>query len=575
MRGLLKLSELPYFEKWIILGFIIGIFIGLSAIAFDFLYRLFYTIFLIDILHLSLPKPLNPTFSYTVNPLLILVVTFGGLISGLLTMLSPEASGGGVDFAIKAYHNRGKIRKRVAFIELFSSSILLGTGGSAGDLGPMGLIGASIASLITEVLGLTPEDIRKAIAIGIGSGIGVIFKAPIGGALLSAEILYRRDFESEVILPSMISSATAYSIYGLYSGFQPIFGIYPYTFSPLRLPLYAILGILIGLTTILFVRIYHEISNMFRKMKVPQYVKTTLGSFLSSILLLFLPELIGTGYGWDYILEAGKINEINTYGIPLLLFLLLIAVAKMISSSFTIGSGGSGGIEAPSFEIGALIGAIVGIIFHNLFPSIVPFIAPFVIIGMLALFGAGAKAPISVMIIVTEMTYSLQLLPGEMVAVAIAYVISGKHTLYPSQFPTRKESPVHRSEYEIPVMLKVKIRQCKLQDVKINPDEKVEKVIELMKEYGLTSMPVVDKNSTFIGIVFYQSIEGKEGRIGDYVIRGVPTVSLNSNLEDAWEVIARTRSSYVIVTEGEKFIGIVSLEEMLKCYEKRIKRKKE
>ena len=124
------------------------------------------------------------------------------------------------------------MRKRVAFVELFTSTIILGSGGSAVDLGPMGLIAESLASTIAQLFDLTPEDMRRAVAVGISSGVGAIFKAPIGGALLSAEILYRRDLESDVILPSMISSAIAYSIYGSYVGFQPMFGLYPFQYHP-------------------------------------------------------------------------------------------------------------------------------------------------------------------------------------------------------------------------------------------------------------------------------------------------------------------------------------------------------
>jgi len=574
----MKLSSWPYFEKWIFLGFIIGILIGVFSISFTLLLNFLETIFLKDILQTTIPKPLgeggNLNYTFVSGRFIFfpLIVGLGGLISGILIYkLSPETAGGGVDFAIESYHKlQGKIRKRVPFVELFSSTIILGSGGSAGDLGPMGLIGGGLGSVISQYFGLTPEDTRKAVAVGIGAGVGSIFKAPIGGALLAAEILYRRDLEPDVILPSMIASATAYSIYGSVVGFEPLFGIYPFHFSPLRLPLYALLGIIIGILSILFVKIYSSISFLFKKMKIKSMFKPAIGGLITGGLILIFPEVIGTGYGWDDILEFGNFSSIKTYGIPIIIFLFILAIAKMVSSSFTIGSGGSGGIEAPAFEIGAFIGAGVGMIFHNLLPSLVPYVAPFVVIGMLTMFGGPAKAPISVMIIITEMTSSLQLLPGEMIAVALAYVINGKYTLYPAQYPTRKDSPAHKSEYEIPVMLGIKINECPLTELKVYSTDDIKEVSKKMEEEGYLSLPVVDRNNTFIGIIYYRDIVDKKGEVINYTIRGVPYLSPNANLEDAWEVISRTKSRWVAVVENGKLKGVVTVESLLDRYEKEV-----
>ncbi|BCS91172.1 MAG: chloride channel protein [Candidatus Micrarchaeota archaeon] len=573
-----RLRSLPYFEKWIILGFIIGVGIGIFAILFTFIYEVFKSLFLTYILHISLPQPFNPEFSYTYNLFIPLVVGLGGLIAGIIVYtLAPEAAGGGIDYAVYAYHNIGKIRKRVSIIDLISSTIILGSGGSAGDLGPMGLIGASVASFLTEILHLSPEDIRKAIAIGIGSGVAAIFKAPIGGALLSAEILYRRDFEPEVILPSIIASAIAYSIYGFYAGFEPFLGVYTYTFSPLQLPFYALFGIVIGILSIVFVKIYSSITTLFKKTKLPNFVKPAIGGLLAGIPMIILPEIIGTGYGWDYILYKGNFSVINTFGIPLILFLFLLAIVKMISSSLTIGSGGSGGIEAPAFEIGALIGASYGEIFHILFPAIIPTVAPFVIIGLLTMFGAPAKTPVSVIIIVTEMTASLQLLPGEMIAVVIAYVITGRYSLYPSQYPTRKDSPADKVEYEVPIMEKLKVKDCKIDNIKIFINNTLEEAIKLMSENNLASLPVIDSNNSFIGILYLRDIENKKrsDKISKYVTLGSPYVSYSSSLEHALEVLGRNKSRWIPVVENNKLQGILTIDSIFEAYERETGRIKE
>ncbi|BDC17985.1 chloride channel protein [Acidianus sp. HS-5] len=572
---MLSLGKLPYFEKWILLGVLIGISVGVFSIAFTVLLNLFQFLFIHEILHVEYPKPLGEGGKLIIPPfhpnlLIPGIVGLGGLIAGILIYrISPETAGGGLDFAITTYHKlQGKIRKRVAFVELFTSTIILGSGGSAGDLGPMGLIGGSLGSTIAQLLDLTPEDMRKAVAVGIGAGIGAIFKAPIGGALLSAEILYRRDLEPDVILPSMVSAAIAYSIYGSYVGFQPLFGTYPFCFSPLRLPFYALFGVIIGVLSIFFVTLYSSIASAFKRLKIRSELKPAIGGILVGLLVLLFPEVLGTGYGWDNLLEFGVIPSL-----PLpCAFLLLIAIVKMISSSLTIGSGGSGGIEAPAFEIGAFLGSSYGLITHNLFPTIVPVIAPFVVIGMLTMFGAAAKAPLSVMIIITEMTSSLQLLPGEMIAVAIAYAISGKYSLYPSQYPTRRDSPAHRSEYEIPVMEEIRIKEVPLTELKIKENDDITLAKKMMEEEGYLSLPVVDNEGNFVGAIFYRDIVNKQGKVRDYAVRGVPYVTPSANIEHAWEIITRTKSRWVAVVDKGKLLGVVTLDDLFIVYEKELRK---
>jgi len=169
-------------------------------------------------LGIILPSPLgeggNLSFTITTRYILIPIsTTIGGLISGLLVYkFAPEAEGHGTDAAIDAYHNKqGKVRGIVIPIKVLASAITIGSGGSAGREGPTAQISSGLGSIIAELLHLNPEDRRRAVAVGIGAGIGTIFKAPIGGAILGAEILYKRDIEPEIIYPSLIVSAVTNS----------------------------------------------------------------------------------------------------------------------------------------------------------------------------------------------------------------------------------------------------------------------------------------------------------------------------------------------------------------------------
>ncbi|MEM0294528.1 MAG: chloride channel protein [Saccharolobus sp.] len=570
------ISSLSYFEKWFILGIILGIIAGLAATVFYELLHVFEYIFIFRFINMSYPRPLGEggTLDFVFHPgnyLLIPVsTTIGGLISGIIVYtLAPEAEGHGTDAAIKAYHYfQGKIRWIVVPVKIIASAITIGSGGSAGREGPTAQFSAGIGSIVADLLHLSPDDRRKAVAVGIGAGIGTIFKTPIGGAILAAEILYRRDIEPEIIYPAIIASAIGYTIFGSIFGFTPVFGYYSGTFNPLRLPLYAALGLIAGLFAILYPKVFYSINRLFKKISIPNHVKPAIGGAIAGLIALLAPEILATGYGWINLVEFEKFNALYSPILPVLVLIVALPFLKIIATSFTVGSGGSGGVFAPGLFIGAYVGASVGLLFHYFFPNLVPTIAPFVIIGMMSFFAGAGKVPLSVIIMVTEMTSSLQLLPGAMIAVAISYLVSGNNTIYISQLPTRRDSPAHKSEYEIPIMEKIRVSECKLRDIKVYIDDEVSKAIELLNENNFMSLPVVDYNNKFLGIVYLRDLEKARSNdtIVKYLTRGSPYVTPSSTLEQALEIMSRNKARWVSVVDNDKFLGVLTIESLLEAY---------
>ncbi|QGA69623.1 chloride channel protein [Sulfolobus sp. E11-6] len=576
----MNLSSLPYFEKWFILGIILGVVAGFAAITFYLLLHLFEEIFLFNFIGMSYPRPLGEggTLNFVFHPgnyLLIPISTaIGGLISGIIVYtFAPEAEGHGTDAAIKSYHYlQGKVRWIVIPVKIIASAITIGSGGSAGREGPTAQFSAGVGSVIADLLHLSPEDRRRAVAVGIGAGIGTIFKTPIGGAILAAEILYRRDLEPEVIYPALVASAIGYTIFGSIFGFTPVFGYYTGTFNPLRLPMYAVLGLVSGLMAILYPKTFYGINSLFKKLRIPNHVKPAIGGLITGLIGLLAPEILGTGYGWINLVEYEKFFTLYSPLIPPIILIIILPFLKIISTSFSIGSGGSGGVFAPGLFIGAYLGASIGLLFHYLFPTIVPNIAPFVIIGMMSFFAGAGKVPLSVLIMVTEMTSSLQLLPGAMIAVAISYLVSGNNTIYVSQLPTRRDSPAHKAEYETPLMHTVRIEKCELKDIKVYVDEKVGKAIQIMLENSFMSLPVVNYDNRFLGVVYLKDLErvNPEDSIGKYVTRGSPSVSLTSTLEHALEVMATNKTRWVAVVDNGKFLGIVTYDSIIDAYKREL-----
>ena len=242
--------------------------------------------------------------------LIPLVTTVGGLCSGILVYgLAPEAEGHGTDAAIDAFHNKkGEIRSRIPLVKVVASAITIGSGGSAGREGPTAQMGAGFGSFLSKRFNLSVHDRRIAVAVGIGAGIGSIFKAPFGGAIMSAEILYMQDFEVETLLPAFIASTVGYSIFASYAGWTPIFGnLNLGAFNnPIVLPFYAVLGIICGLVGIVYVKGFYGTRALFQRLRIPRFLKPALGGLLVGIIGMFLPQVLGMGYGWLQILMSGN-----------------------------------------------------------------------------------------------------------------------------------------------------------------------------------------------------------------------------------------------------------------------------
>src|SRR5208337_243425 len=326
--------------------------------------------------------------------LLLPILCFGSLLTGILvTKYAPEAEGHGTDSAIKAFHSDGRIRRRIPVLKAVTAILTISTGGSAGREGPAAQISAGFGSLVADILGLSPRERRIALTTGIGAGIGTIFKAPLGGAVLAAEVLYTRDFESEAIIPAFLASVIGYAIFGLFEGYEPIFSLGPLSWTVWQIPLFLLLGVLCAAFGLLFIFVYYWSCDgfiaLFKRHNLPQYLKPVFGALILGgmviALALISPEAemlglasMGTSYGFDQLL---------IYSMVPLAVVLLLPFVKILATSLTLGSGGSGGVFAPGLTIGAAVGAALGIILHLFFPMYVPVetIPVFVVVGMISL----------------------------------------------------------------------------------------------------------------------------------------------------------------------------------------------
>ena len=570
--------ELSYLRKWVPIAILIGTISGVGSILFYEAINLTSTYLLGGVTGFFAPSPIGEGGSLvSVTPMFYLipiVTTVGGLCSGILVYgLAPEAEGHGTDAAIDAFHNKkGEIRSRIPLVKLVASALTIGSGGSAGREGPTAQIGAGFGSFLGRKLRLSLHDRRIAVAIGIGSGIGSIFKAPFGGAIMSTEILYMGDFEVEALLPAFIASTVGYSIFALFAGWTPLFGYMNQTAfnDPIDLPLYAILGLVCGLVGIVYIRGFYGARTLFERLRIPRFLKPAVGGFAVGVIGMFLPQVLGTGYGWLQIAMEGNFTLL-----PILLIPVIIA-AKIVATSLSIGSGGSGGVFAPAMMIGGLLGIALWTGINGVLPGFSPAIAAFAIVGMMSFFGGVGKVPVAVILMVSEMTGGLTLLVPSMIATTIAYVITGRNTIYRSQVPSRAESPAHKVEYSIPLLQKLFVKDAMTNRVTTTtPSSLISDVAEMMAKNGIKGVPVLDDNGGLIGIVTVTDIlkihpdQRATVMVSAVMTKELITTFAEESLYSAFDRMTGNQIGRLPVVErggGMKLIGIISREDVWRVY---------
>ena len=345
------------------LGALIGVVAGVGAILFfeaiDFSTRYILT----ELTGYAPPHPLGEGGDEPSRPtrvwMLPIVVGLGALVSGILVYsLAPEAEGAGADQVIDAFHQRGgRMRPRVIPVKLVASAITIGSGGAAGREGPAAQISGGIGSVLADLLGLDAVERRRALVAGMGAGVGAIFRAPLGGAMMAAEALYRDDFEADAILLSLISSIVAFAVYGAWYDYTPIFGgTAGFSFTnPQELPYYLALGIACGLLGILYARGLEGARVLFARLTGPRWVKPAIGGVLVGGIAMFAPEAIHIGYGW--VQRSLTPDEVMDFSWWLIIALPLL---RILAGVLTVGSGAAGGIFAPGMVAGACWGRSSG-----------------------------------------------------------------------------------------------------------------------------------------------------------------------------------------------------------------------
>lgn len=579
--------NLAYTGKWIISFFVIGIVAGFGAVIFEYMCGIgshFFMDFLAGY-RPSAPAGEYSHFTPTNTPfnkwMLLILPAIGGLISGFLVyVFAPEAEGHGTDSAIDAYHNKGGvIRGRVPIIKTIASTITLTSGGSGGREGPIAQIGAGFGSFLATKLKLTDRERRIMMAAGIGAGVGAIFRAPLAGALFAAEVLYQDpEFESEVIIPAGIASVIGYCIFCLIFGWGSLFHSPVLKFTqPISLIPYSILAFILVFFGKIYIEVFYKVTDFFKKIPIMPHFKPAIGGLITGIIGFFFPYTLGFGYG--FVQEAIFLEQTIS-------FLLILAVGKILTTAFSIGSGGSGGVFGPSIVIGGAIGGAVGLLFNSIFPGLISTPGAFVIVGMAGFFTAVSNTPISTIIFVSEMTNSYHLLLPSLLVCALCHLFSGNMTIYRKQVKKRVDSPAHQGEFMMDILQSIKVKNL------MHLLQQVEHVHENMtfsdfKRFFSTTrqhyFPVMDENDRLTGIFSSTDIRGVlfspdiESLI---VMKDIATenILVTTPQEDLHSVLVKLTGKNIeslpVVDQNDKgiLLGMLNRREVISFYNRQIER---
>ena len=583
-------EELRFFRKWFLIAFLIGIVSGVAAVTFHYAIEISLEYFLEEISGYVPPRPgPTPRVVLPKTPSLIIVSTvLGGILSGILVFkFAPEAEGHGTDAIIDAFHYKeGRVRPRVPFIKLIASAITIGSGGSAGKEGPVAQIGGGVGSLLAEKLKLSTKDKRIALAIGMGSGIGAIFKAPFGGAIFASEVLYLMDFEPEVLPPAFVASLVGYLIVGTFTGWKPIFwspslvGEEQTLNDPFTLLMFTLLGILNGIIGVIYIKTFYGVRKLFNKIQgIPNEVKPAIGALVTGVIGMFFPQVLESSYGWLQMAINGDFTHLP------LTVLLVLPFLKILATSFSIGSGGSGGVFAPSLVIGGSIGALIWHIAKIVEPQYPIPVAAYVIIGMMSFFGGVGKVPIATILMVAEMTGEYELFAPALISTALSYILTGKNSIYISQLYSRLESPAHGGskiallrriydkivEGKLAGLGEVKVSVLAVKPIaKMNCRRKIKDILEIVRQHPFRYYPIVDAQDRFLGFIRAEDVPFHDTKLQEKEILFLPILKGVTAREDEKLIdVLRKMLEYeldkaAIVDENNKLVGILTAKEILK-----------
>ena len=571
LRQIIDRIEPPDSVVLITTAVIVGVGTGLGAVVFVWL--------------LARIRDLASWIQTTLGDVLGLFVVMGlaGLLVGyIVDRWAREAKGHGVPEVMEAVALRnGRIRPRVAAIKVLASSITIGSGGSAGREGPIVQVGSALGSTLGQLLHFSGERVQTLVACGAAAGIAATFNAPIAGAIFALEVILGK-FTTRYFGAVVISSVSASIVGRAFLSDKPAFTVPAYPFNSIaELPIYLILGLLSGIVAVLFIRVLYRLEGFFDEWQFSPALKAAIGMLLTASIALILPGREVLGPGLEFIGEA--IAE--DFSLPLGLMAALL-ILKLLATSFTLGAGNSGGVFAPGLFMGAILGGIVGTVAHNLWPNVALNPGAYAIVGMAAVFAGAARAPITAVLIVFEMSNDYKLILPLMFATVLATFLAEfilAESIYTLKLKLKGINLQRGRDLDL-------LQSMQVQEVMtpnpyvVHTDTPLSKLGESFQQTHSHSFPVVDKDSRLVGMVslrdYDKALENKD-LDGRYVmdIATIGNLLIAYADEPLGHAIQRlgirgiNKMPVVKRDDPERVVGVIRRSDIVKAYNVALVRK--
>ena len=506
----------------------------------------------------------------------------GGILTGLIvTYIAQEAKGHGVPEVMQALAlNGGRIRPAVVVAKALGSAVTIGVGGSAGREGPIVQIGAALGSVIGQALKVSTERLKILVAAGAASGIAATFNAPIAGVLFALEVILG-EFEMANFGIVVIAAVTASIISHTYLGSAPAFHVPAYGLNaPVEIVFYTALGLLSALLAVLFIKMLYALEDFFEKWRIPEWLKPAIGMGLTAGVGLFFPEVLGPGLHF--------IGNVIAANVPLTVgALLLLALVKLVATSFTLGAGNSGGVFAPALFSGAALGGAVGLLVQKALPGLDINPGAYALVGMAATFAGAARAPMTAILIVFEMSNDYRLILPLMFATVVGTFIA--QILHPESIYTLKlarRGIVLRQGRERDVMESVTVAEAMDPHPETVPEDMPITLLgKAFAEAHVHGFPVVDAAGRLVGIVSLGDYQralrrpaGKKLRVRDIMTRDVLVAYPDETL---WAVLRKmgardvSRLPVVARDDPQQLLGIIRRRDIISAYNVALARREE
>jgi CIC family chloride channel protein len=573
----------------VILAILVGVGAGLGAIIFIRLIGWGEFFFL---------GWLRDRLSFMGNYALILIPILGALPVGLLiTHVAQEAKGHGVPEIMEAVALRGgRIRPVVVVAKAVASALCIGSGGSVGREGPIAQIGAAVGSTLGQWFRVSDERIRMLVACGSAAGIAATFNAPIAGVFFSLEVILG-DFSAGAFGTVVLSSLVASVVSHLSLQDHPVFLQVPQyaLVNPwVELPLYLLLGLLAALAATAFVKALYWTEGLFDAWRFPAWLKPAVGGLLLGVVGLLSPsitgglathggvagkpDVFGSGFGAiEMVLEGGVQDT------AIVRALVLLLLCKLLATTFTLGAGNSGGIFAPALFMGAMLGGAFGELAHTLLPQVTALSGAYAIVGMAALFAGAARAPITAILILFEMTGDYRIIVPLMFAVVVSTVVArrlSRESIYTEKLVRRGIQL--RFGRDVNVMEMVLVGETMTQGFQSIPESMPR--ADLLAEFDRTKhhgFPVVDAAGELVGMVTLEDLgrtiatQGPQ-TVGEICTRDLLVLYPDQTLNDALRLFGLHDVGRIPVVDRanpRRLLGVLRRADVIKAYNAGLARK--